>query len=106
MWLLDQPDEKQVAILTTGRSALDDVDVEALRASVDTLALMPSLGLLLPVRLGLTRLFDRTSPIFSTWLPLSRQRGGAPVANPSSPPWPLPTVAPQEAEAPVVPGRP
>ena len=95
VWLLDQPDEKQVAILTTGSRALADDTVAALRRSVDALALTPSFGRLLPLGLDTTKLFDRTSPILSTWLPLSRQQGGAPVANPSSPPWPHFTVPPQ-----------
>lgn len=94
-WLLDQPDEKKLAIFVTGQDAQKDQDVEKLASSVDRLARMRSLGDLLPTELGLQKLFDRTSPIFSTWLPLSRQLGGAPVANPSSPAWPLPTVAPQ-----------
>jgi hypothetical protein len=94
-WLLDQPDEKQVAILVTGRTALLDSDMAAVSASVEKLAAMPSLGVILPAELGLTKVFDRTSPVFSTWLPLSRQQHGAPVAHPSYPAWPLPSVSPQ-----------
>lgn len=74
----------------------EDSDLARLATSVDTLALMPSLGAGLDPALGLTKLFDRTSPVLSIWLPLSRQLGGAPVANPSSPPWPMPDVAPQQ----------
>lgn len=96
VWLLDQPDEKQIAILITNRSALLDTDIPALRASVEAMMAMPSLGTLLPDGLGLTKAFDRTAPIFSTWLPLSRQLRGAPVANPSSPALPFPRVAAQE----------
>lgn len=99
-WLLDQPDEKQIAIFMTGCSAMEDSDAAALRGSVDALSLMPSLGQMLPLELVATKLFDRTSPILSTWLPLSRQQGGAPVANPSSPPWPRFSVSPQHVEKP------
>ena len=96
VWLLEQPDEKLIAILTTNRNALEDTDVAALARSVETLEMMPSLGETLPTIEGMTKLFDRTSPIFSTWLPQSRMERGAPVINPSSPPWPSPSVAPQE----------
>jgi len=94
VWLLDQPDERQIAIFTTGRSARMHADIAALNRSVEALSLTPSLGLILPDAIGLTKLFDRTGPIFSIWLPLSGRQGGSPVANPSSPPWPHPTIAP------------
>lgn len=97
IWLLDQPQEKQVAIMISGSSAREDNDVPAVQRALDALADMASFGLLLPDGLGLTHVFNRTTVIFSTWLPLSRQKKGAPAINPTSPPLPFPGVEPQVA---------
>lgn len=96
VWLLDQPDERQIAIMTSNATAHDDNDVPSAQHAVAQLANMPSLGALLPAHLGLRAAFNRTSMVFSTWLPLSRQQRGAPAINPMSPPLPLPAVPTQE----------
>lgn len=96
VWLLDQPDEKMIAIMTSGATAREDNDVDAAQRAIAKLSGMTSLGALLPASLGATAVFNRTSMVFSTWLPLSRQQKGAPAINQMSPPLPFPNVPAQE----------
>ncbi|WP_037897613.1 hypothetical protein [Streptomyces sp. NRRL S-920] len=96
VWLLHQPDEKQIGVLTVAARTAADTPGEAAARSLDALARTPSPGRLLPDALGAVQVFDRTSLILAMWLPESRVLGGAPSAYPSAPVHPLPTVPPQE----------
>ncbi|MFH8470740.1 hypothetical protein [Streptomyces sp. NPDC017991] len=96
VWLLHQPFEKQIGVLTVAARASAETPGEAAAHSLDALARIPSPGQLLPDALGAVQVFDRTSLILGMWLPESRMLGGAPSAYPSAPVHPLPTVPPQE----------
>ncbi|QGH61594.1 hypothetical protein [Serratia proteamaculans] len=98
VWLLHQPDEKQIAVLLLA----DTEQVTAQNGegvaenALQQLAMVPSLGSHFPAIDGLKKAFDRTNMIMSSWLPLSRQQKGAPVANPMSPPLPMPEIPAQK----------
>lgn len=83
VWLLHHEAQKLVGVLTVDavqlpfEQTVEDIDLSAL---VET----PSRGQLFPATLGLTKIFDRTSYVMSTWLPLSRSGGGQHVAHPTS----------------------
>lgn len=92
VWLMYQPEEKQIGIVTvTARSADMDPAI-ALARGLAALEAAPAVGRLLPAELGLVKLFDRTSLIGSSWLPWSRALGGAHSSFPVSPPHPLPQL--------------
>jgi hypothetical protein len=93
-WLMYQPEEKQIAVLTVADRVKGGTPEQAASASIAALGAKPSLGKLLEV--DSTKVFDRTSLILGMWLPKSRLAGGAPSAYPQSPVWPVPTVEPQE----------
>lgn len=94
-WLLYQPEERQIGIhLVAGRGADTDPVADA-DAALRHLAAIPSLAAHLPPELKAHKVFDRTAMIVSQWLPKSRLAGGAPTANPMTPPLPAWTVEPQ-----------
>lgn len=94
-WLMFQPDERQVGIVTVSAKREGSDSAQAVNQAIDDLQSAPSLGRLLQPHLTLKKIFDRTSPILSLWLPQSRLAGGEPSAHQVSPPLPAPTVAPQ-----------
>jgi hypothetical protein len=94
VWLMFQPEERQVAILTVAARPADDPG-EATSHALTWLERAESLGYALPRELGTEKVFDRTSAIFMMWLPRSRRAGGDPASFPVSPPMPLPRVPPQ-----------
>lgn len=89
-WLMYQPQEKQIGILTVASKTDDKDPAAAVSGGLLALENAQSAGRLLPAELGLTKLFDRTSLIISSWLPLSRALGGAHSSFPVSPPHGLP----------------
>jgi hypothetical protein len=97
VWLLFQPDERQIGIVTVAAKADGRDAADAASRSVTALEQAESGGRFLPAELGVKKVFDRTSLILSMWLPRSRLAGGAPSAYPAAPIFPLPQVAePQE----------
>lgn len=95
VWLMYQPDEKQIAILSVACKVEGDQPLDVATRSIDRLAIMPSAEPLLPLDLNVEKIFDRTTPILTMWLPLSRHLHGEPSAYPMSPPFAQPQVAPQ-----------
>lgn len=95
VWLLFQPQEEQIGILTVAAKAGGRDPADAASRSVTALEQSESMRRLLPAGLGLEKVFDRTSLILAMWLPESRLAGGAPSAYPAAPVHPLPQVAEQ-----------
>jgi hypothetical protein len=94
VWLMFQPEERQIGILKVAARMPDgDLNMATSRA-LTRLERTESVGRFLPGKLGAYRVFDRTSLILTTWLPLSRRAGGDSVSFPVSPPMPLPHVPP------------
>jgi hypothetical protein len=93
VWLLLQPQEQQIGILTVAAKADGRDPADAASRSVAALEQAGSVGRFLPAELGVRKVFDRASLILAMWLPLSRLAGGAPSAYPAAPVHPLPQVA-------------
>jgi len=100
VWLMFQLEERQIAILTVAARPADDDPGAATSYALTRLERTESLGRLLPGKLEVERVFDRTSVIFTTWLPQSRLAGGDPAGFPVSPPMPLPHVPPSHVPPP------
>jgi len=94
VWLMFQPEERQIGMLTVAARPADDDPAEATSHALTWLERTESPGRLLPGGLGAEKVFDRTSMILTTWLPQSRRAGGDPAGFPVSPPMPLPQVPP------------
>jgi hypothetical protein len=92
-WLLFEPEEEQIGILTVAAKADGGDLADAASRSVTALQQIESAGRFLPAELGVQKVFDRTSLILAMWLPKSRLAGGAPSAFPAAPVHPLPRVA-------------
>jgi hypothetical protein len=95
VWLLFQPEEEQMGILTVAAKADGRDPADAASRSVTALEQAESVGRFLPAGLGPEKVFDRTSLILAMWLPESRLAGGAPSAYPAAPVHPLPQVGEQ-----------
>jgi hypothetical protein len=93
VWLLFQPEEQQIGILTVAAEVEGRDPADAASRSVSALEQAGSAGRFLPAGLGAEKVFDRTSLILAMWLPRSRLAGGAPSAYPAAPVYPLPEVA-------------
>jgi hypothetical protein len=96
VWLLFQPEEEQIGILTVAAKADCRDPADAAARSLTALEQAESVGRFLPAELGAAKVFDRTGLILTMWLPLSRLAGGAPSAFPAAPLHPLPRVAEQQ----------
>ncbi|MFC7307162.1 hypothetical protein ACFQVC_23400 [Streptomyces monticola] len=92
VWLLHQPEERQVGLVTVAARPAGSDAVAGTEEAMARLADGETPGRLLPSELAPAKVFDRTSPILAMWLPRSREAGGAPSAYPTSPPHPLPTI--------------
>lgn len=90
VWLLFQPDQHQIAILTVADRVPGADDADVAKRSVAALECSASLARLLPPELPLHKVFDRTSLNLTLWLPWSRAAGGAHSAFPAFPVYPLP----------------
>ena len=97
VWLLFQPEQRQIGILTVAAKADGRDPADAASRSVTALEQAESVGRFLPAELGVEEIFDRTSLILAMWLPQSRLAGGAPSAYPAAPVHPLPQLAQQPA---------
>jgi len=92
VWLLFQPEEEQIGIVTVAAKARGRDQADAASRSITVLEQTESVGQFLPAELGVQKVFDRTSLILTMWLPQSRLAGGAPSAFPAAPVHPLPQV--------------
>ncbi|MFE3069175.1 hypothetical protein [Streptomyces sp. NPDC059247] len=92
VWLMFQPQEKQIGILTVAEKTDDTDPAVAVSRGLERLEGLAPFGRLLPERLGTERLMDRTSLIVSSWLPESRALGGAHSSFDVSPPHPKPQI--------------
>ncbi|HWO60896.1 MAG TPA: hypothetical protein VNO31_12775 [Umezawaea sp.] len=92
VWLMYQPHERQIGVLTVAERVEDADPVVSAARSIEALERNPSGGRFLPAALEAEKVFDRTSLILSMWLPESRLAGGAPSAYPSAPVHPLPRI--------------
>jgi len=92
-WLLFQPDEHQIGIVTVAAQVAGADDADTASRSLAALERTESLARLLPPELAPHKVFDRTSLNLSLWLPWSRNAGGAPSAFPTFPVHPRPDGA-------------
>jgi NADPH:quinone reductase len=90
VWLLYQPDERQIGIVTVAGRVKGSDDADTASRSLGALEHCKSLARFLPRELAPRKVFDRTSLNLTLWLPLSRAAGGAPSAFPTYPVHPLP----------------
>jgi hypothetical protein len=97
VWLLFQPAERQIGILTVAAKADGGDPADVAARSLTALERAGSVGEFLPAELGAEKVFDRTSLILSMWLPLSRLAGGAPSAFPAAEVHPLPQLTVRRA---------
>jgi NADPH2:quinone reductase len=92
-WLLVQPDEHQIGIVTVADRVKGSDDADTASQSLAALEHSTSLARFLPRELAPDKVFDRTSLNLSLWLPWSRDAGGASSAFPTFPVHPLPDAA-------------
>ncbi|MEU8760070.1 hypothetical protein [Streptomyces sp. NPDC048659] len=92
VWLMFQPEEKQIGIITVAEKTGDADPADAVSKGLEYLEGLDPFGRLLPEQLGAERLMDRTSLIISSWLPESRALGGAHSSFDVSPPHPKPQI--------------
>ena len=90
VWLLVQPDEQQVGLLTVATRLAGADDADRASRSLAALEGRASLARHLPGEITMRGLFDRSSLNLSLWLPRSEQLGGDPSAFPTHPVHPLP----------------
>ena len=83
-WLLFQPEERQIGIVTVAAKVPGADDADTASRSLTALENAESLCRFLPRELAPRKVFDRTSLNLSLWLPRSRSAGGAPSAFPTS----------------------
>lgn len=89
-WLLYQPDEHEIGIVTVAAQVAGSDDTDTASRSLAWLEHTESLARFLPPELAPHKVFDRTSLNLSLWLPWSRDAGGTPSAFPTFPVHPLP----------------
>ncbi|QEY63089.1 hypothetical protein FXN65_13825 [Metapseudomonas lalkuanensis] len=92
VWLMFQPEEKEIGIITVGEKTSDADPAVAASRGLARLENAQPFGRHLPAELGLAKLLDRTSLIISSWLPESRALGGAHSSFDMSPPHPQPKL--------------
>ena len=93
VWLLFQPAERQIGILTV-IAQVPGADAEKSASdSMEVLECMGSLSRQLCGLVELRKVFDRSSLNLSLWLPWSRRAGGDAAAFPTFPVHPLPQPA-------------
>lgn len=93
VWLLDQPDERQIGLLTVATLLPGGNPAEQASRSLAALEHAPSLAVHFSDRIALRPLFDRTSVNLSLWLPRSQLAGGVHSTFPTFPVHPLPEPA-------------
>jgi hypothetical protein len=95
VWLLLQPDERQIGLVTVMEQMPGTTAAERASKSIVALERKDSLSKYFTQPLQAQKIFDRTSLILSLWLPWSRRAGGDPAAYPTFPLHPLPQPATQ-----------
>lgn len=93
VWLLLQPDEHQIGLLTVIAQMPGTNAAERASKSIMALERKDSLSKYFTQPVQAQRIFDRTSLNLSLWLPWSRRAGGDPAAFPAFPLHPLPQPA-------------
>lgn len=93
VWLLHQPDERQLGLLTVATQTPGTTAEESASISLSRLESKRSLSILFPAQLNVRKIFDRTSLNVSIWLPKSHALGGVPVIFPTFPVHPKPQTA-------------
>lgn len=89
-WLLVQPKECQIGLLTVASKPVEGGDPEQASRVLAALERAQSPSRLLMQRFGSCTLFDRTSLNLSLWLPWSRRLGGDATLFPAFPTHPMP----------------
>lgn len=95
IWLMFQPEEKQIAILSVAARGGDENIVAGTERAIGDLARKQSWvekDRTSTFGLGMSPLFDRTSAILAMWLPQSRALGGRHSAYPNAPLYPEPRL--------------
>jgi len=90
VWLLNQPDEQQIGLLTVATQLSGSNQAERASRSLAALEHAESLASRFPSQIAIRSLFDRTSLNLSLWLPQSQRAGGDPSIFPTFPVHPLP----------------
>ncbi|MGI4795465.1 MAG: hypothetical protein ACRYG8_15600 [Janthinobacterium lividum] len=90
VWLLNQPDEQQISILTVATQLSAGNQAERASRSLTALEHAESLASRVSSQIAVRSLFDRTSLNLSLWLPRSQRAGGDPSIFPTFPVHPLP----------------
>ena len=90
VWLLNQPDERQVGLLTVATQLSGSNQAEQASRSLAALEHAESLASHVSSQIAVRPLFDRTSLNLSLWLPRSQRAGGDPSIFPTFPVHPLP----------------
>jgi hypothetical protein len=93
VWLLFQPEEHQIGLLTVMAPVPGADAAERASKSMAALERTDSLSKYFTQPMQAQKIFDRTSLNLSLWLPLSRRAGGDPAAFPAFPLHPLPQPA-------------
>ncbi|MGJ4945579.1 hypothetical protein ACQR1W_33810 [Bradyrhizobium sp. HKCCYLS1011] len=93
VWLLHQPDECQIGLLTVVAQKPGSSAAERASESLLGLERMESLSRHFTQPVQARKIFDRTSLNLSLWLPWSRHAGGDPAAFPTFSVHPLPEPA-------------
>ena len=99
VWLLLQPDEHQIGLLTVIAQTSGTSAAELASNAIADLERKDSLSRCFSECLRAQKIFDRTSLNLSLWLPWSRRAGGDPTAFPTFPLHPLPQPATQTRTA-------
>lgn len=93
VWLLNQPDERQIGLLTVATQLSGDNPAEQASRSLAALEHAESLASHVSSQIAIRPLFDRTSLNLSLWLPWSQRAGGDHSIFPTFPVHPLPQSA-------------
>jgi hypothetical protein len=93
VWLLFQPDERQLGLVTVIAQTTGTDAAKSASNSIAALEGKESLSKQFRERVHAQRIFDRTSLNLSLWLPWSRRAGGDASAFPTFPVHPLPQPA-------------
>jgi hypothetical protein len=93
VWLLLQPDEHQIGLLTVIAQRPGANAAESASKSIVALERTDTLSRYFVPPMQVQKIFDRTSLNLALWLPWSRRAGGDPAAFPTFPLHPLPQPA-------------
>jgi len=92
VWLLIQPDEQEIGLLTVATQLAGSDEVECASSSLAALERKDSLSRYFALHMSTKKIFDRTSLNVSIWLPQSKRLGGESSIFPSFPVHPIPEL--------------